>query len=216
MQWILLRQEVKWQNKSRNGQNYISPDITLQKMHLCAFLAWVAHFHISGHPSMNLRVENDLLIEEDPQDLREQWSILKNFILKIATTLTVKFISVSVLSTTFSLIWVLSTLVLSINFLTKPKTQNLNFKFVLKFVLLTILYIKGVIQQLRGRNFTQFWSLKRTKMNTLHNIYPLSRDALVDFLLTPTTLFLSTYLLNDHKEDQQRHILCKLYRLLFQ
>ena len=123
MQWILLRQEVKWQNKSRNGQNYISPDTTLQKMHLCAFLAWVAHFHISGHPSMNLRVENDLLIEEDPQDLREQWSILKNFILKIATTLTVKFISVSVLSTTFSLIWVLSTLVLSINFLTKLKPK---------------------------------------------------------------------------------------------
>ena len=55
-------------------------------------LAWVAHFHISGHPSMNLRVENDLLIEEDPQDLRALWSSLKNLIRKIAWTRMVEFV----------------------------------------------------------------------------------------------------------------------------
>ena len=54
--------------------------------------------------------------------------------------------------------------------------------------------VKGVIQQLSGSNFTQFWSptpLELTKIDIIHTIYPWSRDP-VDFLL-----FLSTYLLND-------------------
>ena len=63
-----------------------------------------------------------------------------------------------------------------------------------------IVHSKGVIQQLRGLNFTQLYSLPSlewTIVDILPNTYPSSLTwPSVDFQLTPSPLFLSTLLMN--------------------
>ena len=75
-------------------------------------------------------------------------------------------------------------------FLFKAEPQNDTDSWVTTMIV-TLRY--GVIQQLRGPNFTQIWTHPPfPRVDMVHATYPLSRDQAWTFYWSPFPLFLST------------------------